>query len=128
MCWVNCDKGANAILTNIFRHFSTFNGNICWTKRQQISIEKDKLSKVVFAIQLKHTSHISKLLSTWILSCTSSSSWLCIMIIKNILIIIVSSTWGEDGVEGDNLLLARFLIIERSESADEILFNFRWPV
>ena len=31
-------------------------------------------------------------------------------------------------MEGDNLLLARFLIIESRESADEILFNFLWPV
>ena len=50
-------------------------------------------------------------------------------VVAHIILTIIKAmvTWGEEGVEGDNLLLAKFLIIESSESAEEILFNFLWP-
>ena len=50
-------------------------------------------------------------------------------IVAHIIVTIIKATvtWGEEGVEGDNLLLAKFLIIESSESAEEILFNFLRP-
>lgn len=50
-------------------------------------------------------------------------------IVAHIIVTMIKAmvTWGEEGVEGDNLLLAKFLIIESSESAEEILFNFLWP-
>lgn len=111
--WVILIFGANT--TETFRRTSTFNVGLSMEIYiYKVFIEINGSLKVVSAIQLE-------VYVTYIKTFVNLDLIMNSMTMKRF-------TWGEDGVLGDNLLLARFLIIERRESADEILFNFRWLV